>query len=290
MNSQDHHIFLGSEISQPDPEEALFHILPVPLESSVSYGRGTAAGPEAIIAASRQLELFDGLSVPADAGIHTHGPLSCTCGGGVEEVLSEISRTVSHVLGLKKIPVLLGGEHTVTLGALRALQEQGQADFGIVQFDAHADLRHSYEGNPYSHACVMRRAHDLGIPIFQIGVRSLCLEEASFRQEQGIGHLDAAAIAAHGFPSPLLPPGFPEKIYLSLDIDVLDCGIMPATGTPEPGGLDWYQLFAALETIVASCTVVSLDLVELAPITGFHAPDYTAARLLYNLFGLITRK
>ena len=278
--------FLGSELANPSPTEALFHILPVPFEKSVSYGCGTAAGPAAIIKASQQLELYDGTSVPAEYGIYTHPPLPCQ--GEAEKMLQTTAAGVGAILDLGKIPVLLGGEHTVTLGALQALKKK-KADFGIVQFDAHADLRNSYENSPYSHACVMRRAYDLGIPMYQIGVRSLSYEEEIFRREKGIGHLDALDIARSGLPVEILPLDFPKKIYLTIDVDALDPGIMPATGTPEPGGLSWYQMLAALESVLQARQILGFDVVELAPIVGMHAPDFTVARLIYNLFGLIIR-
>lgn len=279
--------FLASEVSQPLPENALFHIIPVPYEKSVSYGTGTAQGPSAILESSQQLELFDGISIPAEHGICTHPAIDCD--GNPEEVLQRITKAVTGVLKLEKIPVLLGGEHTVSAGAFGTIQKSGK-NFGIVQFDAHADLRDTYEGTPDSHACVMHRALDLNIPVFQIGVRSLSYEEHLLRKTADIGYLDAAAIHASGIPARILPPGFPDHIYITVDVDAFDPAVMPATGTPEPGGLGWYQIFEILASIIKEKNVIGFDVVELAPIAGLIAPDFTVARFIYNLFGMITRK
>jgi agmatinase len=278
--------FLQSEIGILPPADCLFHIIPALFEKSVSYGRGTADGPLAILAASQQLELYDGVDIPADKGIFTQAPLPCA--GSAEQDLLEIRAAVARALQFDKLPILLGGEHTVTLGALGAVQDLCQPT-GIVQFDAHADLRDTYQGNRLSHACVMRRAMELGYALFQIGVRSLSPEEVDFRLQNKIGHLDAAAIAANGLPGSLLPPDFPKRIYISIDVDVLDPSIMPATGTPEPGGLTWYDLLGALEKILYGRKAVGFDVVELAPIAEWHAADFTCARLIYNLMGLISR-
>lgn len=278
--------FLGSVLAPASPEEALFHIIPVPFEASVSYGTGTTQGPLEILRASWYLELYDGYSVPADSGIHTQPPLSCE--GSAPEVLAAIGRRVAAVAALGKLPVILGGEHTVTVGAIEALAARGER-FGVVQFDAHADLRDSYQGTPFSHGCVMRRIFDLGVPLYQLGVRSLSPEEVVFRREQGIGYLDAVAIAGGADLRNVLPPDFPEQIYLTFDVDCLDPSLIPATGTPEPGGPTWFQTMTLLESVVRGRKVLGLDLVELAPVAGLHAPNFAAARLLYNLFGIVTR-
>lgn len=272
--------FLESEIPDLPAKECRFHIIPAPLEATVSYGGGTNLGPAAIIAASYYLEAFDGVSCPCEQGIFTHPAASS---------LEEIEASVGEVLQQGGFPLMLGGEHTVTFGALRALKAAGQ-EFGVVQFDAHADLRDEYEGSQLSHACVMRRAiDDLDLPLFQIGVRSLSRQEYQLRQERNIRYLDAVEIARNGIPERLLPADFPDKVYLSFDVDGFDSAIMPATGTPEPGGLDWREVSFCLEKIVAERQLIGADFVELAPIENFPAPDFTVARLIYNLLGLVER-
>ncbi len=312
--------FLESEIGKTTAEECLFQVIPVPLEATVSYEAGTALGPGAILDASSQLETWTGRSEPSRLGIHTRPAVDCS--GNIEDILKRIEEAVSDALdtatcpnpnpakvvslpsfklpaccGASVIPVLLGGEHTVTLGALRALKKK-YGEFGVVQFDAHADLRDTYMGSKISHATVMRRAmDDLNLPIFQIGVRSLSVEEKEYRSLKRIPRLDARSLRCpRPWPScaekaakpmlPLLPADFPSKVFLTFDIDALDASIMPATGTPEPGGLLWWDALHLVERSLSNRSCIGFDVVELAPIPGMHAPNYTAARLVYEIMGL----
>ena len=276
--------FLDGEIENARPEQAVCHIIPVPFESTVSYGAGTAKGPEAIIAASSQLELWDGMSEPALAGVHTSGAVDCS--GPVTKVLDRIEDAVCFAAECEALPLVLGGEHTVTLGALRALKNKHRR-FGIVQFDAHADLRNTYEGSPYSHACVMRRAvDDLGLPLFQIGVRALCREEADFREANEIPRLDARDLFLKGVPRQVLPPDFPDTIYISFDVDGLDPSVIRATGTPVPGGIGWQEAVSLVQAVTKDRRLIGADVVELAPAPGDHASDFAAAQLAYLLMGL----
>lgn len=279
--------FLESEIPPSSFEAALLHVLPVELEKSVSYGGGTAAGPRAILEASLQLEAFDGRRVPVRAGIHTHPPVDCRH-ADQHQALRIIEDKVGRIMTAGKKPLILGGEHSLTIAAARAAASQ-YISFGVIQFDAHADLRDSYEGNPMSHACVMRRIWELGIPFFQIGVRSLSEAEHDFRRQHDIAFLDAETIHGQGIPARILPPAFPENIYLTFDIDCLDPAVMPATGTPEPGGLSWSQSVGIIKNIARNRQVIGADVVEFAPIKGFHAADFTAAKLAYTLLGLMNK-
>lgn len=286
--------FLASELEATPPntrETAFFHIIPAPLEATVSYGGGTGHGPAAILAASQQLELWDGESVPARLGIHTHPAVDCSGTAAdpqsVPPALERIRAVVADVAARGGFPIVLGGEHTVSYGALAALAERF-GRFGVIQFDAHADLRDSYEGTPWSHACVMRRAvADLGLPLVQFGVRALCLEEVEARQRYGVRFYDAAELAAGATPE--MPSDFPDLVYLSFDVDGLDPAIMPATGTPVPGGLGWYQALELARNALHGRTAIGCDVVELAPVPGLHAADFTAARLAYALMGLVER-
>ncbi len=279
--------FLASELAPCGPDSALFHILPVPLEASISYGGGTANGPRAILEASDQLELWDGESVPADLGIYTWPVMDCS--GDIRHVLERIEAAVARILEHRGLPVLLGGEHTVTYGALAALAKK-YGRVGVVQFDAHADLRDTYENSPWSHACVMRRAvKDLGFPLVQFGVRALCLEEVAAREEHNVRFFDAARLADSGMSGVSIPADFPEQVYLTFDVDGLDPSVMPATGTPVPGGLGWYESLRLAEKALAGRTVLGMDVVELAPIPGLHMADFAAARLVYALMGLVQR-
>ena len=283
--------FLDSERPNAEAADALFHLIPVPWERSVSYGRGAAFGPAAIIEASRQLEVWTGRDLPLDRGIHSLPPINCR--GGVETVLGRIEKTVRAALELGKLPVLLGGEHTVSLGAFRALPKST----GLVQIDAHADLRDRYENDSFSHACVMRRACDLGLALYQAGVRALSPEEVAFRAERKIGHLDGREAASLGLRRLDLPADFPREVYLSFDLDGLDPSIIPETGTPEPGGLGWYQALDMIESIAESGRrIVGFDVVELAPSTRGRGPAvsspsaFAAARLVYEIMGVAGRR
>jgi len=272
--------FHGDDIKPSSQEDALFHVIPVPYEKTVSYGTGTQNGPRAILEASCQLELFDGKSIPAAYGIYTSPFVDCA--GKDESVLQRIASAVGTCASLEKIPVVLGGEHTITLGSITALQQKHES-FGIVQFDAHADLRDSYQETRYSHACVMRRIHEQNIPVWQIGVRSLSHEEHVFRNDHGIRHIDAEHIFRSGVENISVPRNFPNKIFITFDIDVLDPALMPATGTPVPGGLTWYQAIWLIEKIMLSRICIGFDVVELAPISGLHSPSYIAAQLIYTM-------
>lgn len=287
MKSSVYPSFLESEIPPSSFEEANTHIIPVEMEKSVSYGTGTANGPRAILEASQQLEAFDGKGIPGRTGIYTHPPVQCRA-EKTEEDIEQISKVIARVLQNNSIPVIIGGEHTVTLGSLKAFKDL-EEKIGIIQFDAHADLRDTYDGNPLSHACVMRRAHDMGYYIMQIGIRSLSQEEHVFRKAKHIPCLNAETINQTGVPIEILPPDFPRNIYITFDIDCFDPSIMPATGTPEPGGLTWYQVMDALKWVTAGRKICGVDVVEFAPRTGLHAADFTAAKLVYTLIGIISR-
>jgi agmatinase len=203
-------------------------------------------------------------------------------------VLARVAGSVRRSVELGAVPVLLGGEHTITYGAVQALRERYGA-FGLIQIDAHADLRDSYEATPWSHACVMRRVVELGLPLAQFGTRALCLEEVEARRRYGVWSVDASCLAGKKGAVPPLPRSFPSEIYLSFDVDGLDSSLMPATGTPVPGGLDWYGALEIVARAMRGRRVVGMDVVELAPIPGLHAPDFTAARLVYALMGLVQR-
>ncbi|MBC2607772.1 agmatinase [Pelagicoccus albus] len=279
--------FHSDDIEPSAPEKATFHIIPVPWETSVSYGGGTADGPNAILHSSVQLEHYLDGSFPGDAGIYTADAVDCQ--GEATEVLARIQAATSKSLELGKCPILLGGEHAMTLGPVKACLEQG-IPFGIVQFDAHADLRYAYQGNLYSHASVMERCTDLGVPLHQIGVRALCKEEADRRSERGVTFLDAADLYWKGYPEQLLPDDFPEHVFITFDVDGLDPSIMPSTGTPVPGGLNWYQAIDGLERALKGRKLIGADFVELAPQPGQHAPDFLVANLIYKFMEIAQRQ
>jgi len=269
------------------PEAALFHVLPVPYEKTVSYGNGTARGPEAILKASDQLELWDGQSKPGEEGIYTWPAIDCS--GSAEDVLEEISASVGRILKMKKMPVVLGGEHTVTWGVIKGYLDAGVKDFGVVQVDAHADLRDAYEGDKYSHASVMRRVVEAGIPLVQLGVRAFCEEEREARKKHKVRAFDAIDLVPKGISKISLGKRFPKKVFFTLDVDGMDPSVLPATGTPVPGGLGWYQTLGLFESVARQRRIIGFDVMEFAPIEGFHAFDFAAALLTYKLMGIVAR-
>ena len=281
-------VFLGSEFKQPQPDKAFFHVLPIPLEESVSYGAGTADGPAAILKASWQLETWDGKSEPSLRGIYTHPPVDVS--GTAEQAVQRIAEATTALVKAGGFPVALGGEHTVTYGIIKGLIDAGLDNFGVVQIDAHADLRDAYEGNPYSHASVMKRIVDLDIPVFQLGVRALCREEMDSRKLHGVGHLDADILVPKNIYSIDLPDDFPDYVFFTLDIDGMDPTIFPSTGTPVPGGLGWYQTLALFESVVKQRTLIGMDIMEFAPIEGFHGYEFSAALLAYKMMGIVERE
>lgn len=276
------HAFCPLEFGVRQASDCLFHFFPVPLERTVSYGGGASGGPDAILLAAEELEPVYLGTQPGEAGGFVHPPIDCDPDAPVEIALKQLADQTEVAVRDGRVPVTLGGEHTVTLGSATGLKQAG-LDFGIVQIDAHADLRDSYGGTPYSHGCVMRRIHErFAPPILQIGVRGLCLEDIRYRRDHGIAHIDGPDLHRHGLPSPLIPDDFPESIYLTFDIDGLDASLMPATGTPSPGGLFWHQVEEILAAIVESGRrIVGFDVVELAPIPGLHSADFVSAVSVY---------
>lgn len=286
-NTEDYPIFLGSEINQPKPDEADFHILPVPYEKTVSYGCGTGNGPSAILKASWQLEKWDGKSKPCHQGIYTCPPVDCSV--SAEQVINNIANATAKIITHGAMPIIFGGEHTVTYGVAKGLRAAGFDDFGIVQIDAHADLREAYEGDPLSHACVMKRIIDLDIPLYQLGVRAFCEEEMQTRKEHGVYFQDADELVPDNVQGITLPDDFPEKVFFTLDIDGIDPSVFPSTGTPVPGGLGWYQTLNLFESIAKQRTIIGFDIMEFAPVKGFHAYDFAAALLTYKMMGIVER-
>ena len=285
MNKYPH--FLGSEIAQGDPASSLFHVIPVPYERTVSYGGGTAKGPSAILDASWQLEAWDGKSTPCELGIYTREAVDCE--GEESAVIERIAAATREVVSIGKMPVAIGGEHTVTGGIIKGLLDAGITDFGVVQIDAHADLRDAYEGNPLSHASVMKRIADLGIPLYQLGVRAYCEEEKEAREKYGVHFQDADQLVPDNITDITLPEDFPKKVFFTLDIDGMDPSVFPSTGTPVPGGLGWYQTLGLFESVARQRQIIGFDLMEFAPIPGFHAYEFAAAQLLYKMMGIVQR-
>ncbi|MGQ9802932.1 MAG: agmatinase [Anaerolineae bacterium] len=280
--------FLGLPEPYTRPERARVLVLPLPLEATVTYGRGTRYGPEAILRASGQVELYDrefGREVALEYGVHTLPAPSLP--EYVGEAVGAIADAAAHWAATDKLLVGLGGEHTVTLGMVRGILRARGGPLTIVQIDAHADLRAEYEGNPYSHACTARRLlEEMGVEqILQLGVRSVCPEEVEFAH----AHPDrvrvwyAEEVHAGGWAEGLAARLSGRAVYLTIDVDGLDPAVIPATGTPEPDGLTWREAMDVIRTVArAAAAVVGIDCVELAPVPGLHAAEFAAAKLLYK--------
>jgi agmatinase len=279
--------FLQSEIKQSAPEDAFFHVIPVPYEDSVSYGGGTCLGPSAILTASEQLEVWDGKSKPAELGIYTAPVVDCF--GEPEQVIERIANATKTTLAHHKMPVVLGGEHSVTWGVIKGFLDSGIKNIGVVQIDAHADLRHAYEDNLYSHASVMKRIVEQGVPLYQLGIRAYCEEEMEARKDFGVHYIDGDDIVPNNIQSITLPDDFPENVFFTLDIDGMDPSVFPSTGTPVPGGLGWYQTLNLFESVAKQRNIIGFDIMEFAPIAGFHAYDFAAALLTYKMMGIVQR-
>ncbi len=268
--------------------DSLFHILPVPYEKTVSYGTGTFRGPAAIIEASQQLEAFDGVSVPLEHGIYTCKPVDCS--GKDKDVLADVEQIVTAILAGDKIPVTLGGEHTVSYAPIIAHKKHFK-NIGVVHFDAHADLRDKMGGKKFAHGCVMRRVHEHGVPLIQIGTRGYSIEERDYREAKSdITSYDASKIYKQNIFNIDFPVNFPDDIYISIDVDGFDPSVFPHTGTPVPGGIFWYDFFRFIDSIPDTKRIRGFDVVELAPVKNSIVSDYAAAQLIYNMMGIIVRR
>jgi agmatinase len=278
--------FLGLCASYSSKGKSRFSIIPVPYDATSSYVSGSDRGPAAILEASANVEIFDhDLEMePARHGVYT-APAVAPISEDPPAMMERIAQAVRDAVGAGSTPVVLGGEHTVSVGAVRGLASRG--DFFVVSFDAHADLRDSYQGSSLSHACFLRRALEVAGGT-AIGVRSLSAEEWDFAAAQGVRIIYAEELNSKGAASVDL--GYiPDTVYISIDIDVLDPSLMPATGTPEPGGLGWYDLIDLLKRVISGRRVVGFDVVELCPQKGNVAPDFTAAKLIYKVMGIIVK-
>ncbi|HKY34280.1 MAG TPA: agmatinase [Candidatus Polarisedimenticolia bacterium] len=270
------------------PEESAYGtsavvVLPVPYGGTVTFGRGTEKGPEAIRAASQQVELFDEevRREPYRVGIHTAPPVPCS-GVRPEVMVRRVAERVGRYLEDGKFVVTLGGEHSISPGATGpyAARHPGMV---IVHFDAHSDLRDAYHGSRHNHACAGARMREHA-PLVQIGIRAQSPEERAIIDSGAVTTLFAHQMQEGDWvPRALemVPKGRP--VYVTVDLDYFDPALMPATGTPEPGGGEWWPTLRFLKALAARERIVGFDLMELAPVKGLHAPDFLAARLMYKM-------
>ncbi|HEV2582329.1 MAG TPA: agmatinase [Ktedonobacteraceae bacterium] len=267
-----------------DPATARVTIIPAPLEYSVCYMKGTERGPQAILDASSQMELYDEELdwSPVEIGFFTRPALDYT-GMDHAAALAATGQAAREVLQRGQLPLILGGEHSLSAPPIAAACEMFP-DLTVLHIDAHGDLRDEYEGSPLSHACIERRVVNMGIPLTEIGIRSFSPEEAAFMKTSPNVAIVWDYQLARG--SAVLPwERLSQHTYLTIDLDALDPADMPAVGTPEPGGLRWHQLLDLLRDIFRRTTVVAMDVVELCPMPGQARADFLAAKLVYKMIG-----
>ena len=263
-------------------------VLPAPYEHTVSYGGGTRRGPNGIIKASQYVEFYDdelGRELCNDVGIATLPPVRF--GKAIHaKALDMLYDVVSVLLTLNKFVVTLGGEHTIAQAPIKAHLEK-YPPLSVIQFDAHSDLRDSYQGSKFSHASVMARVCELMNPrrIVQVGIRAQCVEESRFIKEKGVNTFYAHQIRGKDSASwqDAVLARLTDCVYVTFDVDGFDPSIMPSTGTPEPNGLYWAETMQLLRRIGEEKTIVGCDVVELSPAKGVSHPDLTAAKLTYKM-------
>jgi len=290
--------FLGLEEPWCHPDHAGVYVLPAPYEHTSSYVLGSDQGPSAIIEASHQVEFYDEMlrcePFREWGGIATVTPLDLK--GKVDrQAVDAIEGFVRPHVGTGRFLVTLTGEHTGALGAIRAHAKR-YPNLSVVQIDAHGDLRHAYQDNPYSHASVMARVVEDGLPLVQVGIRSISPEE--------IERIASSDRISTFFAAQLLDPAGPYEgtsarwipdivkacrgpVYLTFDCDGLDASLVPALGTPEPGGLGWYDTLNLITALANGPGILGMDISEIAPIEGFVAPQFCIARLIYRILGRV---
>ena len=280
--------FGGLERPLADYDAARFVVLPVPYEGTVTYQKGTARAPHAVIDASRNMELYDeGLGFETcELGIHTLEPIEAA--DEPEDVAGEVRRVVTQLLADKKVVAMIGGEHSITFGAVGAAKESFD-DLSVVQLDAHADLRDAYDGSRYSHACVMRRCLEVA-PVTQVGIRSLSKAEAELlKTEPNVTTYFAHEIREAGLARmhEEILSTLTDHVYLTIDVDAFDPAAVPGTGTPEPGGLSWEEVTGFIRVLAGEKEIVAFDVVEVTPMAGSVVSEFLAAKLIYRTMGCI---
>lgn len=281
--------FLAEPAGTRDPR-APYAVFPIPFERTVSFGRGTAKAPAAILKASMQAELFDDEFLCAPAlKVQTLPPADCR--GSTAAVFARIRRRAEGIFKAGRFLMALGGEHSVTV-PLVAAAKAARGNISVLNLDSHLDLRASFRNNRFSHACVFRRVLELGVPVVHAGIRSLCREEYDLCRRRNIKVFWAREILADKNDKwiGMLIKRLKNPVYISIDIDCLDVSIMPGTGTPEPGGLSWQTVLKLLRRVCAERKVIGADIVEVIPLPGAPLCEYVAAKLALKLMTYRSRK
>jgi len=264
-------------------ETASIAVLPVPYDGTSTWLKGASRGPAALLDASAHMELYD---IETDSEVFRHGIITMApvpCPDDPEQMVAAVYEQARSLVEDKKFIVGVGGEHSVSVGLVRAVAERFH-DLSVLQLDAHADTREEYEGSRFNHACVMSRIGDM-CPYVQAGIRSMDASELKIldRDRTFFAHqiaMDEEVVST-------IVKALTQDVYVTIDLDVLDPSIMPSTGTPEPGGLDWYGLLRLLTPVIESKNVVGMDVTELLPNPVNKAPDFLAAKLIYRILSMI---
>lgn len=264
-------------------ETAAIAILPVPYDGTSTWMKGADSGPEALLEASVNLEFYD---IETDSEVYKKGiaTLDPVLTNSTPEAMSDdVQNRMETILADGKFPVLIGGEHSVSIGAFRAMA-QSYPDFSILQLDAHSDMRDTYEGSSHNHACVMARAKELTDKITQVGIRSSAIEEKKNINPERIFY--AHKLKEEPDWMQRVSEQLGEHVYITIDLDVLDPAYMPSTGTPEPDGLTYREVINLLKTIIKNHHIIGVDVVELCPHHENKAPDFLAAKLIYQILSM----
>jgi agmatinase len=254
-------------------------IVPVPYDETSTWMKGADKGPDAILEASVNLEFYD-VETSSEAhlkGIFTMNPILQK--GTPEKLVEDVYYRILSLLADNKFPVLIGGNHTVSIGSIQACSEFFN-DISVLQLDAHGDLRQEYEGSALNHACVMARAREFA-PIVQVGIRSMSADELPYAESDRIFYAHQLHYDKRLYGKAM--EKLTENVYITIDLDVFDPSLMPSTGTPEPGGPDYYEIIHFLRDVIRRKNVVGFDIVELCPSSTNKAPDFVAAKIIYQL-------
>jgi agmatinase len=278
--------FLGLTGAAADYDAARAVVLPIPYDATTSYAVGTRAGPREIIAASQQVELYEDMLArePWKDGVATL-PYLDTDARGPEAMLARIQATAKSVVTDGKFLLALGGEHSITSALVKAAKSKHK-HVSVLQIDAHADLRDTYQNSPFSHACVMRRIHEMNVRCVPVGIRNQSAEEARYIKRNDLPIFTARACRESSNWIEQVTGLLTDEVYVTIDIDGFDPAYAPGTGTPEPGGLDWFQVTDLLAAVAGKARIVGADIVEVRPIPPNHITEFLAARLAYLLIGL----
>lgn len=279
--------FLGLEPRFCDYKKSKYAVLPIPYDATTSFLGGTRNGPRAILTASQQVEWFDEEFEREfhRVGIHTLDPLAANA-SGPEAMHHDIFSAAKRVVRDGKFLIGLGGEHSVTSALVKAVKTKHK-QISVLQIDAHADLRDEYEGTPYSHASVMRRVLEMGVSVVPVGIRNYSLDEHRFMKKHGFSPISARETRENPQWIEQAISSLTDKVYVTIDIDGFDPAYAPGTGTPEPGGLDWFQVTDLIRAVALEKTIVGADVVEVASQPGSVQTEFLAAKLVYKLISQI---